>query len=156
MKALFAKWLIVTIAALRGYNEGQTKVLLAQSALETGNWTSKHWYSDKNLFGMSQMRNEARRRRLVGVRLGPDGLYRAQFRHLAASVQDRLDWDQQMGVDKANYLQSMSSKYHPSPDYAAAVGGRISDDINRTYWIALMATPVTILIVWKIVQELGA
>lgn len=144
------------MAALRGYNEAQTKVLLAQSALETANWTADKekslWYEDKNLFGMSEMYNEARRRRLRGVRLGPDGLYRAQFRTLRDSVADRLDWDEQMGIPREGYLQAVAARYHGSPDYAPSVGSRIDNTINRMYWLNLLITPVllfAILKLWK-------
>lgn len=151
---LFAEWVIVVVATLRGYGEREVIVLLAQSALETGNWTNDTskslWYSDKNLFGMSEMRNAKRRERLRGVRLGPDGLYRAQFKSLWASVQDRLDWDEQMGVSKGeNYLVNVSKKYHKSDNYARQVGTRINDNFHTVYWLSLATIPVMLILILK-------
>lgn len=150
----FAEWVIVVVATLRGYGEKEVIVLLAQSALETGNWTNDTskslWKADKNLFGMSEMRNAERRKRLRGVRLGPDGLYRAQFGSLWASVQDRIDWDEQMGVTKGdNYLQNVAKKYHESSNYASQVGNRIDSNFSTVYWVSLATIPVVVIIVLK-------
>lgn len=157
MKTL-GQWLIVVGATVRGYGQGEVLVLLAQSALETGNWTNDEakslWRFDKNLFGMSEMRNASRRLRLRGVRLGPDGLYRAQFKNLWDSVQDRLDWDEQMGIPKGDaYLLEMAKRYHPSPDYASQVGGRIDSNLERVYWISLASIPVLALMILKWLQK---
>lgn len=150
----FAQWLIVVVATLRGYGEKEIHLLLAQSALETGNWTNDKtkslWIEDKNMFGMSEMRNAARRERLRSVRLGPDGLYRAQFKTLFGSIQDRLDWDEQMGIGKGeNYLTNFSKKYHESPSYASQVGSRVDSSFQIVYWASLLTLPVILIIVLK-------
>jgi hypothetical protein len=155
VKPQLAKLLIVWAATARGYGERQTLVLLAQSALETGNWKSQNWWNDKNPFGMSEMVNAKRRQRLRGVRLGPDGLYRAQFKSLWGGVQDRLDWDEQMGISPSSddYLQEVSKVYHTSNAYADSVGNRVDDGLRRAYWISLAALPVAALIVLKWLQN---
>jgi len=152
MKKLFAAWCIVIAATLRGYSQSSVQLLLAQSDLETGTWDNDgKWWTDKNLFGMSEMQNADRRKRLVGVRMGPDGLKRAQFASLWSSVQDRLDWDTQMQISQKDYLYSVSSKFHPSPDYPGSVLNRIKGT-QQMYFSALALTPIIILIIWKIIK----
>ena len=151
IKECYVKWLITVIALLRGYSIDQIKFLIAQSALETGNWSAKYWYSDKNLFGMSEMTNPQRRQRLKGVRLGPDGLYRAQFYSLMGSIQDRLDWDNQFLIPQKNYAKEVSKRYHPSVDYLLSVTNRIDNNITYAIYLTLILTPlITYLIIkWK-------
>lgn len=149
MRRFWAQWNIVTAATLRGYSKDEIIFLLAQAALETGNFSSL-WYEDRNLFGMSEMRNAARRRRLRGVRLGPDGLMRAQFRSLWSSVQDRLDWDEQLGIERGpNYGASVGSKYHTSSSYADSVFSRIDRDLELSYWFCLATLPLSLLAIVK-------
>ena len=150
MKAL-AQWLSVVVATLKGYRKNEVLFLLAQSAHETGNWGSKSlWWQDRNLFGMSEMQNEQRRRRLRGVRLGPDGLMRAQFKTLLGSVLDRLDWDAQMEIGRGEYYaKNASKKYHPSPAYYPQVDSRISSDLERAYWFSLSTLPLLIILITK-------
>lgn len=151
MKAL-AQWLIVVVATLKGYRKNEVLFLLAQSAHETGNWDRNvsQWWEDRNLFGMSEMQNEQRRRRLRGVRLGPDGLMRAQFKTLLGSVLDRLDWDAQMGVGRGDYYGKNASKlYHPSPDYYPQVDSRIGSDLERAYWFSLSTLPLILILLTK-------
>jgi hypothetical protein len=155
VKPQIVQLLIVWAATVRGYGERQILVLLAQSALETGNWKAQNWWNDKNPFGMSEMSNAKRRQRLRGVRLGPDGLYRAQFKTLLGGVQDRLDWDKQMGISPTSdeYLQEVSKVYHTSDAYADTVGNRIDGAIYRAYWIGIASMPVMALIVLKWLQN---
>lgn len=151
MNAAIAQWLIVVTATLRGYKKHEVLFLLAQSAHETGNWPKDgKWRADRNLFGMSEMQNTQRRRRLRGVRLGPDGLYRAQFKTLLGSVLDRLDWDSQMGIGRGEYYgKNVSKKYHTSPDYLPSVAGRVSSDLERAYWLSLSTLPIMLIILTK-------
>lgn len=150
MRKCFAIWTITIAATLRGYTRQQILWLLAQSALETGNWATTHWWTDRNLFGMSEMQNAQRRRRLRGVRLGPDGLFRAQFKTLWASAQDRFDWDDQFGVDRGKkYGPSVAHHYHPSSNYASAVDSRNTNDLEVGYWLAIGTLPVIALAILK-------
>ena len=151
MKA-YSQWLIVVVGTLKGYSKDEILWMLAQSAHETGNWDGaiSKFVEDRNLFGMSEMRNEQRRRRLRGVRLGPDGLQRAQFKTLLGSVLDRIAWDEQMGIQRGEYYgKNVAKKYHPSPDYLRKVDGRISGDLERAYWLSLGTLPILILILTK-------
>lgn len=152
-KKAVAIWCISVGSFVRGYSPSETIILLAQSDLETGGWsTNGKWWTDKNLFGMSEMRNEKRRTRLKGVRLTESGVMRAQFKSLWGSVQDRIDWDNQFGINHrdADYLSTMSSAYYPSEDtYASKVGNRINDDLEKWYWLSVASIPITILILYK-------
>lgn len=157
MKAL-AQWLIVIVATLRGYKKSEVLFLLAQSAHETGNWDTNvsRWWEDRNLFGMSEMQNEQRRRRLRGVRLGPDGLMRAQFHTLLGSVLDRLDWDTQMGVSRdGRYGKDVSKAFHPSPAYYPQVDSRIGSDLERAYWFSLSTLPLFIILLIKWLSKIS-
>lgn len=147
MRQAYAEFLIVAIALLRGYDKQETIALLQQARLETGNYTALHWWSDRNLFGMSEMQNIRRRRRLRGVRLGPDGLYRAQFHTLPGSILDRMDWDEQNGVQRGDsYLDSVAAVYHPSSGYADAVRNIDPTSVTRAYWLSIGAIPLTLII----------
>lgn len=150
MISIWAQWCIVAVSTIRGYTREEVVFLLKQARHETGHFTSTFWASDRNMFGMSEMRNAARRERLRGVRLGPDGLYRAQFKTLLGSVLDRLDWDDQMGIKRGpGYGEAVSRKYHTSPQYFEAVSGISDARAERAYWLALASIPLTILILAK-------
>lgn len=101
---------------------------------------------------MSEMSNARRRKRLVGVRLGPDGLYRAQFGNLFQSIQDRLDWDEQNGITKQNYAEEVSDIYLNNGTYADAVNGRIDNTLSMYYYATFVIVPVTFLIIYKIIS----
>lgn len=147
MKQSFAEFLICALALLRGYSKEETIVLLQQARLETGHYTAKHWWTDRNLFGMSEMRNVRRRRRLAGVRLGADGLYRAQFKTLPGSILDRMDWDAQNGIKMGpTYLDEVAAVYHPSSGYAAAVRNIDRTSVTRAYWLSIAALPLSLII----------
>lgn len=150
MRKILAQILITCYALVKGYNKEQILFLLAQANHETGNFTSRYWYSDRNLFGMSEMMNPRRRRRLRGVRLGPDGLMRAQFRTLFGSIADRLDWDKQNRIPKKNYGKEVSKIFHTSNRYLNAVNSRIDDSLSYYYYFALCLIPITIILIIKI------
>lgn len=146
---------IVWASFTRGYSIKNIKWLLAQSAHETGNWKedeNHRWFSDKNLFGMSEMSNASRRQRLVGVRVSEwDNSRRAQFKNLWDSVEDRLDWDEQCGIGgkSKNYAKEVSAIYIGDKSYADKVSNRIADDINNGLWLSLIIPPVIVLIgIW--------
>lgn len=151
MLKIYAQLLIAIVAIFRGYSRKNIEFLLAQSNLETGNFTSKYWYTDKNLFGMSEMTNPDRRRRLAGVRLGSDGLMRAQFRSLLGSVLDRLDWDKQNDINKDYYKKEVSKIYHTSPTYGDSVSARIDNTIQNIVLVAYIIVPVILLLVIKLI-----
>lgn len=146
----YAQFVIVLGFTLRGYKQDRVIELLAQSALETGNWGDGTWWDNKNLFGMSEMQNPQRRTRLIGMHLGPDGLWRAHFKNLWKSVADRADWDKQMGiVHNEIYAQQVSSIFHTSEDYATAWLARIDGSLRRSYFVSLAIVPLTLLILIK-------
>ncbi len=147
MKAVLARFTIVLCALVRGYTKQQILWLLAQANHETGDFTAKYWYSDRNMFGMSEMNNQARRTRLAGVRLGGDGLMRAQFRNLFGSILDRLDWDKQVGVTSTNYGEQVSEVYHTNPNYNTQVNNRISSDLQIYYYATLLVIPAIIILI---------
>ena len=103
---------------------------------------------------MSEMRNERRRRRLAGVRMGPDGLYRAQFKSLLGSVLDRLDWDRQNNIGKENYAKEVSKIYHGSSSYADSVLNRIDKSLSTYYFASIVLIPVTLILVYKLISSL--
>jgi len=98
---------------------------------------------------MSEMTNTDRRQRLAGVRLGGDGLMRAQFRTLIGSILDRIDWDKQMSITSENYGEEVSEIYHPSPNYNNQVTNRISSTLSYYYYGVLAVIPVIILIIYQ-------
>lgn len=153
LQRLQALFVISVGSLLRGYAPRQAVTLLAQADLETGGFPpGENWWKDRNMFGMSEMKDEARRERLKGVRVTASGVKRAQFASLWDSAQDRFDWDKQQGlnINSNDYLEEMSSKYYGAEaSYGSKVGSRVSDSLQRAYYLSVALVPVLLILILK-------
>jgi hypothetical protein len=112
-----------------GYTPANAEWIVAQSRLETGNYTSKAFREDKNLWGMSCVRQ--RETTQIGCRNLPDGNTLGQYRTYWDSIKDRRLWDtERAGLNgtELNYQSRLDAKWGV-PGYLPAVD-RLIDKVE--------------------------
>jgi len=108
-----------------GYPNVPAVVMLAQSALETGNWTSSAMWNHNNVFGMhANSRNYANH-----TWVGDGGATLAGYEDIYASCGDYLARQRQFHIpdgDGVDYMQAtVDSGYAADPDYLSKWAAKV-------------------------------
>lgn len=104
--------LIYNIARCEGYSKQAAIILVQQSQLESGNFTSNLYKNGRNMFGMKKPFKRPTLSKEYEYQL-PEGAF-ATFNTLAESVLDRIMWDEYFKIDSSlngiEYLTSVQEK----------------------------------------------
>jgi len=133
---------IIAYFLLKGYPLSSIRFLVKQFQLETANGTSRLFFKNNNLFGMSCPL--VRPTTIIGCDQLSDGNTNGVFRSLTSCMKDRRQWDTYFNIDinSPSYGQDVSNIYHPDSDYFDHVVAISNDVFRKGLMICLLPFPI--------------
>lgn len=144
----------VLIGLKRGYSWRNILLLLKQSALETGYWTSNFMVNYSNPFGMHfpNVRPTTAQGSVAG-----DGGSVATYVDDYDGVLDRFMWDDYNSINGSSdtYLDDIQSKsYNPDPNYPNVVNSIPDNNYALSTVILLVVLVAFVYIIFKTIKAL--
>lgn len=128
----------------KGYSVRNIRALVQQMAHETAWGTSYSVETDNNLWGMNCV--SLRETSQNGCRETNSGEVLGTYSSLWHSVRDRYLWDDYWGYTdyrkSSNYMETISERYHASPNYSGAVLSVSETRVNRVLTGILFVVPL--------------
>ena len=149
---LKAQALIVGYGLFKGYSLNNIKWLCKQFRLETGNGSSNVFKTYHNAFGMGCV--QQRQHQQTGCYVAPNGENIGIYASIGDSVHCRFMWDAYWGFDtdkrSTGYAEAVSTKYHESATYMAAVNAVGVSNWGSTLALTLATVPIELFLIKKL------